>query len=299
MNSTSLRVLTPAKVNLILRVLDRRPDGFHAVWSLMHTVGLDDELTLTVQPGTTSRIALRCDHVALAADQSNLVYRAAQLVLARIDRSVDLSITLTKRIPLGAGLGGGSSDAAATILGLTRLLGLNWPIEQMAELGQQLGSDVPFFFMGPAACVTGRGEQVRSMQVTGTRWIVLVNPGFPVETKWAYQQLSATRAGVRPLSPALQQLGSRAAVDWSEIIPLVENDFEAPVFSQHPVLAQIKSQLLSQGAEVALLSGSGATMFGVFPGQADAERAASVFARDPKMKVYAVPAAGTPVTSMV
>ena len=135
--------------------------------------------------------------------------------------------------------------------------------------------------------------------MTGTRWIVLVNPGFPVETRWAYQQLSATRAGVRPLSPALQQLGSRAAVDWSEIIPLVENDFEAPVFLQYPVLAQIKSQLLSQGAEVALLSGSGATMFGVFPGQADAERAASVFALDPKMKAYAVPAAGTPVTSAV
>jgi 4-diphosphocytidyl-2-C-methyl-D-erythritol kinase len=91
--------------------------AFTPIWSLMHTVGLDDELTLTVQPGTTSRIALRCDHAALAADQSNLVYRAAQLVLARIDRPVDLSISLTKRIPLGAGLGGGSSDAAATILG--------------------------------------------------------------------------------------------------------------------------------------------------------------------------------------
>ncbi len=297
MNSTSLRVLTPAKVNLILRVLDRRPDGFHAIWSLMHTVGLDDELTLTVQPGKTSRIALRCDHVALATDQSNLVYRAAQLVLERIGRAVDLSISLTKRIPLGAGLGGGSSDAAATILGLTRLLGLNWPIDQMAELGEQLGSDVPFFFMGPAACVTGRGEQVRPIQVTGNRWIVLVNPGFPVETKWAYQRLSATRAGVRPLSPALQQLSSRAVVDWSEIIPQVENDFEAPVFAQHPVLAQIRDRLLNQGAEAALLSGSGATMFGIFPGQADAERAASVFARDLKMKTYAVPAAGIPVTS--
>ena len=299
MNSTSLRVLTPAKVNLILRVLERRPDGFHAVWSLMHTVGLDDELTLTIQPGTTSRIALHCDHAALAADQSNLVYRAAQLVLARIDRVVDLSITLTKRIPLGAGLGGGSSDAAATILGLTRLLGLKWSIDQMSELGQQLGSDVPFFFVGPAACVTGRGEQVRAVQVTGARWIVLVNPGFPVETKWAYQQLSATRAGVRPLSAELQQLGTRAVVDWSEIIPLVENDFEAPVFSQHPVLARLKSELLRQGAEVALLSGSGATMFGIFSGQADAQRAAAVFARDPKMKTYAVPAAGIPVTSAV
>ena len=105
-------------------------------------------------------------------------------------------------------IGGGSSDAAATILGLVRLLGLGWSVQQMAEVGQQLGSDVPFFFVAPAACVTGRGEVVRPVQVTGQRWIVLVNPGFPVETKWAYQQLAATRQGVRPLSDSLQQLGT-------------------------------------------------------------------------------------------
>ena len=110
---------------------------------------------------------MRCDHAALAADQTNLVYRAAQLVLARVDRAVDLSISLTKCIPMGAGLGGGSSDAAATILGLTRLLGLDWSAEQMAEVGQELGSDVPFFFVAPAACVTGRGEQGRPVQVRG------------------------------------------------------------------------------------------------------------------------------------
>ncbi|MGZ9188507.1 MAG: 4-(cytidine 5'-diphospho)-2-C-methyl-D-erythritol kinase [Nitrospira sp.] len=298
MNATSLRILTPAKVNLILRVLERRPDGFHAIWSLMQTVGLEDELILTIRDGGPGRIALRCDHAALAADQTNLVYRAAQLVLDQVDRNVDLSINLSKRIPLGAGLGGGSSDAAATILGLTRLLGLDWPVERMSEIGQQLGSDVPFFFLAPAAVVTGRGEQGRSVQVSGTRWIVLVNPGFPVETKWAYQQLSASRPAVRPLSQALQQLGSRSVLDWSEIIPLVENDFEAPVFAEHPLLAEIKQRLLSQGAEVALLSGSGATMFGVFADQAGAERAAAVFARDPRTKAYAVPTVGAPVTSM-
>lgn len=294
MNSPNLRVLTPAKVNLILRVLERRPDGFHAIWSLMQTVGLEDELTFTIRLGGSHRIDLRCDHALLAADQSNLVYRAAQLVLERADRAVNLSITLTKRIPLGAGLGGGSSDAAATILGLTRLLGLDWSVAQMAEVGQRLGSDVPFFFLAPAACVTGRGEQVRPVQVKGTRWITLVNPGFPVETKWAYQQLSAGKTSVRPLSQALQQLGGRSALDWSEIIPLVENDFEGPVFAQHPVLAEIKRRLLSLGADVALLSGSGATMFGIFLDQAGAEQAAASFACEPNMKAYAVPTAGAP-----
>jgi 4-diphosphocytidyl-2-C-methyl-D-erythritol kinase len=293
-NAPNLRVLTPAKINLILRVLDRRPDGFHAIWSLMQTVGLEDELTITIRPGGSRRIDLRCDHVLLAADQSNLVYRAAQLVLERTDRAVDLSITLTKRIPLGAGLGGGSSDAAAAILGLTRLLGLDWSVEQMAEVGQRLGSDVPFFFLAPAACVTGRGEQVRPVQVNGTRWITLVNPGFPVETKWAYQRLSSGRASVPPLSQALLRLDGRPALGWSEIIPSMENDFEGPVFAQHPVLADIKQQLLSLGAEAALLSGSGATMFGVFLDRASAERAATSFVGKPNMQAYAVPTAGAP-----
>ncbi len=264
----------------------------------MQTVGLEDELRLTIRDGRPGRIALRCDDAALAADQTNLVYRAAQLVLDQVDRPVDLSINLSKRIPLGAGLGGGSSDAAATILGLTHLLGLDWPIERMSEIGQQVGSDVPFFFLAPAAVVTGRGEEVRPVGVRGTRWIVLVNPGFPVETKWAYQQLSASRPGVRPLSPALQQLGNRSSLDWSEIMPLVENDFEAPVFAAHPLLKEIKQRLLSLGAEVALLSGSGATMFGVFSDQAGAERAAAAFVRDPKAKAYAVPTAGAPVISI-
>ncbi len=264
----------------------------------MHTVGLNDELTLTMQPAAASRIALRCDRSDLAVDRTNLVYRAAELVLARVDRTIDLSISLIKRIPMGAGLGGGSSDAAATILGLTRLLGLAWSIEQMAEVGQQLGSDVPFFFLAPAAYVTGRGEQVRPIRVTGERWIVLVNPGFPVATKWAYQQLAATRSAVRPLSPAVVDLNQRSVLDWSDLVPLVENDFEAPVFAHHPVLGQIKRQLLGLGAEVALLSGSGATMFGVFKDQSGAQRAAHECARNPDMTAHAVPAAGTVSASL-
>lgn len=265
----------------------------------MHTVGLTDEITLTMQPADAARIALSCDHAVLAANHSNLVYRAAQLVLARAERPLDLSITLTKRIPLGAGLGGGSSDAAATILGLVRLLRLDWSVAQMAEVGQQLGSDVPFFFVAPAACVTGRGEEVRPVQITGQRWIVLVNPGFPVETKWAYQQLAATRQGVRPLSESLLQLGNRPTLDWAEIVFLMENDFESPVFAQHPVLAQIKRQLVSLGAEGALLSGSGATMFGVFKDEAVARQAALVCSADPQMKAYAVPVGGVPETRVV
>jgi 4-diphosphocytidyl-2-C-methyl-D-erythritol kinase len=298
-NGTSLRVRTPAKVNLILRVLNRRPDGFHAIWSVMHTVALEDELTLSLRPGDSRRIVLGCDHATLEADQTNLVYRAAQLVLDQVEQPVDLAINLTKRIPLGAGLGGGSSDAAATILGLCRLLNLNWTVERMIQVGQQLGSDVPFFFLAPAAVVTGRGEQVRPVEVTGARWVVLVNPGFSVETKWAYRQLSEQRTAVQPLSNALQQLDNSTMLDWSDLVSLVENDFEPPVFAKHPVLAHLKQELLNQGAEAALLSGSGATIFGIFVDQAAAEQAAAVLGCDPSRQAYAVPLAGPPVASAI
>ena len=121
-------------------------------------------------------------------------------MLQRSEQKIGLDIVLTKRIPMGAGLGGGSSDAAATIVGLNRLLNLGWSATDMAKVGQALGSDVPFFFFAPSATVTGRGEQVNPIRIAGRRWVVLVSPGFPIETKWAYQQLTSTRSGVQALS---------------------------------------------------------------------------------------------------
>ncbi len=259
----------------------------------MQTVGLVDDLAIRVRAGWTGRIELSCDQPGLAVDQSNLVYRAARLVLDRAPKPVDVSIALTKRIPLGAGLGGGSSDAAATILGLDRALHLNWSVDQMGEIGQQLGSDVPFFFAAPVACVTGRGERVRPLRTAGVRWVVLVNPGFPVETKWAYQQLSATRHGVRPVAQAMLDVAASGVLSWSEFNRLAENDFEAPVFGKHPVLAEIKHHFLAHGAEAALLSGSGATVFGVFADRAVAERAGSAWIDRPGMKVFVVPTCDT------
>ncbi len=289
MTATNLIVRAPAKINPILRVLERRPDGFHSVWSVMQTVGLEDDLAIRVRPSGTGRVDLQCDQPGLAVDQTNLVYRAARLVLDRSGRNADVSIHLTKRIPMGAGLGGGSSDAAATILGLDQALNLGWSVEQMSEVGAQLGSDVPFFFVAPAACVTGRGEVVQPIRLSGRRTVVLINPGFPVETKWAYRQLSATRGTVRSVSDAMQQLAASGSIAWADLSRLAQNDFEPPVFDAHPVLSEIKQHLLTQGAEAALLSGSGATVFGVFAEQATAERAAKAWGDRPGMKLFIVP----------
>lgn len=251
----------------------------------MQTVGLED--AVTIRPASHhTEIRLRCDSHSLSVDQTNLVYRAAVAVLAKLQRKIGLDIQLAKRIPMGAGLGGGSSDAAATILGIDRLLNVGWSAAQMAEVGQELGSDVPFFFHAPTAAVAGRGEQVRAIHLADSRWAVLVNPGFPVETKWAYQQLSTTRQCVGPLSERCAQLESQSRTTWDDVISLASNDFEGPVFATHPVLRQIKLDLLSRGAQLALLSGSGATVFGLFREEAGARQAAASFLGRSEFKVF-------------
>lgn len=292
--SCLVTVFAPAKINLILRILDRRPDGYHNLWSIMQTVALEDEVEISLAPHR-QEIQLRCDTEQLATDRNNLVYRAAAAVLERAQQTIGLDIHLLKRIPMGAGLGGGSSDAAATILGLNRLLQLGWSDTQMAEVGQPLGSDVPFFFFAPSAFVEGRGETVKPVTVGGVRWAVLVNPGFGVETKWAYQELAATRGTVRPLSSAHADLGRHAQVTWAQLAATAENDFEAAVFSRHGSLREIKQGLLARGAELALLSGSGATVFGLFHDESAARRAQAHFAEDKNVNVFLVPTCSGPL----
>lgn len=282
---TQLTVSAPAKINLVLRILDRRPDGYHNLWSLMQTVRLEDELSISINHGH-SVINLRCDDRSLKTDRSNLVSRAAAAVLERSGRVVGLDIVLTKRIPVGAGLGGGSSDAAATIMGLNRILGLRWSKELMAQVGQTLGSDVPFFSFAPSATVAGRGERVTPVRIMDSRWVVLVNPGFPIETKWAYQQLSESRTRVVPVSRSHMALETSPELNWKQVLEIAENDFEVPVFKNHPLLRDIKLQLISQGAEVALLSGSGATVFGVFSNEAGARSAQAFFLNEQTFKVF-------------
>lgn len=290
----SLIVHAPAKINLILRVLARRSDGYHNLWSIMHTVDLEDEVRIRVtssEPG----VRLRCDTEGLSTDHTNLVARAASAVLDQAQLPVGVDVELRKRIPMGAGLGGGSSDAAATILGLNHVLKLGWSPAKMAEVGQALGSDVAFFVFSPSAIVSGRGETVRPVTVEGKRWIVLVKPPFGVETKWAYQQLAGTRTEVRPLSANHQALDRRDRLTWAELSAAAENDFEHPVFVAHPVLLQIRSTLIELGARCALLSGSGATVFGLFDEESTARRAEGRMREHPDLKVFVVPTGSGPL----
>lgn len=293
-----VRINAPAKVNLVLRVLDRRPDGYHNLWSLMQTVALEDELEfgLSERPG----VRLRCDDAVVPTDGRNLIVRAATAVLRQAgigdDQAPGVEAHLIKRIPVSAGLGGGSSDAAATIIALNALLGLRWSPQAMAKAGEPLGSDVPFFFSAPSALVRGRGEDVTALALSGTRWVVLVNPGFPIETRWAYEQLAAGRAGVRPLSDELRRIDGGGTLSWEQAVTLMENDFEAALAPTHRVLEEIKQELRVAGAEAALLSGSGATVFGIFRDKPSAALAQQRLSRTAGWHVFAVPAGTAPLS---
>ena len=284
----SITVRAPAKINLILRILDRRPDGYHNLWSIMHTVALEDEVIMRMT-SSSGGITLTCDQKGLSVDDTNLVWKAASAVLGQAGRPVGLDIELRKRIPMGGGLGGGSSDAAATILGLNKLLKLGWSTTKMGEVGQVLGSDVAFFLYAPSAIVSGRGERVQAVTIEGERWVVLAKPSFGIETRWAYQELAGTRPGVRTLSADHLRIDRSGQVTWNEVADRAENDFEMPVFAKHPSLDRIKRTLLVMGARCALLSGSGATIFGLFEDEPSARRAGDRLTEDKELKIFVVP----------
>ncbi len=271
--SQGIHITAPAKINIILKVLNQRNDGYHNLWSLMHTVGLVDQLRFQLLPHRTE-IQLRCDHPDVPTDSSNLIVRAATLLLKQTNQSVGVLVELQKGIPMGAGLGGGSSDAAATLIALKHLLKLDWTTSDMTPLAMSLGSDVPFFLSAPCAIVEGCGEQVAPIHVQGQRWVLFIKPDFSIETKWAYGKLAELRAS-QPFTSDIQARMPSSPLSWEQLIPHVENDFEQAMEPIFPVLHEIKSQLLSFGAETALLSGSGSTVFALFRNQEEALRAKS------------------------
>jgi 4-diphosphocytidyl-2-C-methyl-D-erythritol kinase len=250
-------VQASAKVNLALDVLGKRADGYHEIATVMQAVDLFDRLTLEPAPTLT----LEVDDCALPTDERNLVIRAAMLL--RQDAGVDSGarIMLRKRIPVAAGLGGGSSDAAATLWGLSRLWGLRWPRARLAELAMRLGMDVPFFLSDGPALATGRGERLKPLTSAGAYALVLVNPGVPLPTREVYGRVPADwhaePAGTRRLMEALKTRNpSRVAV-------ALTNNLEGFVTPTLPAVDRMKAALLAAGALGAVMSGSGPTVFGM------------------------------------
>ena len=249
-----ITIKAPAKINLCLSVLGKRPDGYHEVEMLIQMVGLYDEVT--VARGDWG-ITVRCDNSAVPSGEGNIAWKAAAAMLKLSERNTGLSIEIRKAIPVAAGLGGGSGDAAAVLAAANRLLGAGLNREQLAEVGAELGMDVPFFFYGPTALARGRGEVLTTLAPLPKFWVLLVNPGFEASTAWVYKNLNL-RLTKKVDCNKIARLAVR------NIAESLHNDLETVTATTHPVINRIKEVLLARGAIGACMSGSGPTVFGIF-----------------------------------
>jgi 4-diphosphocytidyl-2-C-methyl-D-erythritol kinase len=265
-----MRILAPAKINLGLEIIRKRADGYHDINSIFLSIALCDELEIIAD----ATLSMTCDDAALPVDESNLCIRAARMMQERFDcRDRGARITLHKNIPMGAGLGGGSSDAAAVIRALNDVWGINASIEELAKVAAEIGSDVPFFLYGQPMLARGRGDVMAPIEFPLKSHIVLVCPSVHVSTPWAYKALDITSerraTPYEKIIPQLANLGS--------LRELCVNDFERVVFTEHPELALIKEKLLHAGAAYASMSGSGSAVYGMFETAEAAKNAAKIF----------------------
>jgi 4-diphosphocytidyl-2-C-methyl-D-erythritol kinase len=265
-----LKINVPAKINLWLEVIRKRQDGYHDISSLMLPISVFDNISIAVRPGGGS-ISMTCDSPEIPSDDRNLAWRAADLYLKSINSGTGVDIHLEKRIPWGAGLGGGSSDAGGVLVALNSFF--KSPISQgdLERAARSLGADVPFFLHSRPALATGIGETLQFADKVPDYPLLLIKPPVTVPTGWVYQSLKLTKE--------LPQINLRSLSEhpW-QLEHLIQNDLESVSVPRFPVIAELKRWLISQGALAASMSGSGPTVFGVFR-TAQAAEDAEIIAR--------------------
>lgn len=274
-----VRVPAFAKINLRLEILGKRPDGFHELRTIFQTVSWKDEVRLKTarKPVIELRVSGN-DSLSNEPIEKNLVYRAVDALRRELGIRDGVSIELHKCIPAGRGLGGGSSDAAAALVGYLRLVKKKLPRERLFAIAADLGADVPFFLEGGRALGIGKGDEIYPLPNLPKRHFLIVSPkSIHVPTPDAYRWLNASQLTNSLANPKLYEF---CALAWSLQGGPLLNDFEEAVFQQHPRLAEIKRELLQNGASEALLAGSGSAVFAVFPSPAKARRAAVGFPLD-------------------
>jgi 4-diphosphocytidyl-2-C-methyl-D-erythritol kinase len=268
----ALELKSFCKVNLLLNILGKRPDGFHELETVMHPVALHDFLQFELGG---RGIHLACSDVALPADSKNLVYRAAEAFLKITGITDGVRIHLEKKIPMAAGLGGGSGNAATTLLGLNEIFGSPTTEKQLNEMAASLGSDIPFFLQNRPALATGRGEKVLALDFFPALrgcYILLVHPGFGISTPWAYQQLSRFPEALNgKLGRAEKLISLLQNSGLHEASPEFYNSLEAPALCKYPLLSLFQEFFRENGAAVSLMSGSGSATFALLDGKQLAE----------------------------
>ena len=270
MSISQITVPAFAKINWSLRIRGKRADGYHEIDTVLQTVTLHD--TIVLESGSAGGIRLWCDDRAIPSDESNLVWRAAAALRERYSINQSVKISLEKRIPSEAGLGGGSSDAAATLIALAHLWEVKASEDEFVRIAESLGSDVPFFLFGGTARATGRGEMIGPLQDAPEQHLVVIKPNANVATTKAYDALNSRTLTSTDAKPIL--LRSQASDDSASFdLDGLHNDFEAVIFQLEPEIERAKNALLKSGARATMLCGSGSAVFGIFENQDAQERA--------------------------
>src|SRR3989338_3063921 len=286
-NLTIHSYLSPAKVNLFLRILKKREDGYHDIVSVMQPISLYDEIILEMENG--SGIIVSCDNANVPCDRTNLAYRAAEEFFRTTGINKRLSIKIKKNIPIAAGLGGGSSNAATVLRALNEITSQNISTDNLIKIGAGIGSDVPFFIAGKSSIARGRGELLEPVELPKF-WYILVNPGVPLSTQWVYQNLNLTKSNEDiniTISKVLAIYRAGRGGNQQVLKGFVMNDLEAVAIKKYPEIKEIKDTLINSGAICALMSGSGATAFGIFLDEHEAIRAFELLKREQKTRGWA------------
>ena len=270
----NLRVRAHAKINLYLNVVSKREDGYHNLETVFHSIGLHDDVVISKQK--TMDITVHCEHPAVPCDSRNLAYQAAQLLSDAIGGIGGIAIDIHKRIPVAAGLAGGSADAAAVLHGANELFGLGFTQETLMRFGAELGADIPFCLHGGAAFGQGIGDQLTHLPALNDLPLLLLNPGIEISTAAIFKKLNF------PLTKREKDsIIIRTYIEKRDILSIGENLYnllEVPVFSKHPEIAALKTELSTQsGCYGALMSGSGATLFAIMHDSETARQSESHF----------------------
>ena len=270
-----------AKINLTLDILGKRPDGYHEVAMVMQSIGLHDTIEMEK---SAAGIALTINVPWLRADEKNLAWRAAALMQQEYGLSGGVNMRLTKRIPVAAGLAGGSADAAAVLRGMNRLYELGLSDAKLCELGARLGSDIPFCLLGGTMLSTGRGEVLTRLSNLPETWVVLAKPRISVSTAWAYQNYDEQGAEQHPDNARIQQEIARG--DRKAVAKLLCNVLESVTIKRYAVISRYKELMLEQGAMASMMSGSGPTVFGLVGSRAQANKIADHLRASTKADVF-------------
>jgi 4-diphosphocytidyl-2-C-methyl-D-erythritol kinase len=275
-----LLIKCPAKINLTLGIIGKRADGYHELETIMQSISLADRLYFSTRP---TGIELVTDNLGLSVGEDNLIYRVAVLLNEQFGKNRGAYINLEKRIPIAAGLAGGSTDAAGALRGLNLLWELGMSSEVMEDLGGRLGSDIPFCLQGGAALARGRGEQLTPLQVKHGWWTVLVKPPIEVSTAEVYKSFCIQRVKKQPNTTAM--IGALKNADLRGVADNLVNVLETVTINSYPLIGELKAEMIERGALGALMSGSGPTVFGLVEGYEEAVNLADAF-RDRFTEVF-------------